>query len=404
MAPTYGHSLGKVDEHGPSFLTVSVSGKADGMPRVFEAICSHMAGGGGPEEESEGAASAPALFEKLKAANLQLTTWGIRAMTGSTRYFLPWKHATNFEFTKPAVGKGALVFTSRVGNRIPIRGLQLEDYDRLREIYLHSTKVVSAPQQQSWVHSAIVRKGIRIAYDGVTIPTRSGLKQVYKFHPWTVVDGIELDIKFGVGEIVLVTEDGDRLVAAKSFFQGYAPLLEALVKLRGMKYGDTSDPDSPDNRWFAGARGNPKACVLTNVSIRLVASTSFRRVVCILDLDSVDDVAVTNTKPKCGQGGSQSHLVLYISKAMADAFSIDEEIGNANMDLGSIKPPRADQSLIVMKLKKADKPMDIKNDILKRAKKRKADELTNSSKVKKSLDVKSTGNSNAKAKEAPKKK
>jgi len=353
----------KKDEHkGPNFVTVTIPGKASAMQDVFDEVMALMSCGA-PARRIEGAP---------EVTRTTVTSAGVKVDGGicsALTSFVPWIAVTSVEWTKPLIGKGAVTLTDRVGTRIDLKHFGQEEYDALRVIY--TTRGVQARGLEAGkIPPAIVRKHMRISWEGVSVPHREFCTYVYEFYPWSIIDAVEMDMTCRGGTLSLITEDGVRIPVSSALPFSHASLNETLFRIREMKYHGKAEPDKANAVTFGAKKGHWRACVLTDVALKVVAITGrCSSMTCFLDLDSIKGVQVKTTKGCFGK----NYLQISIDKKMGGALHIDNALVAENKDK---ETPKTQDQMLVVRLLKSDNPKAIREDIMKRASARSSAERT----------------------------
>lgn len=277
-------------------VTVSISGSAVAMERVFEEFMLLL---------NDGKMGQP-LPDAPTVRNTELLSTGIIMKYGCwSKMYLPWQSVASAEMEAPCLGKPDLVLTDGIGTKLYVKDAGQKGFDVVRAqiATARGGSVDARPGMKP-----IVRNHVKLVPDGVCIAEWiSCCKKSTRFIPWLQVDGLQMDITCCGGTLTLITEDGERIVAWKSFF-GHTKMNEVASRIRDMKYGSTSAATKNVVRNFAAREGHKRACVLTDSSIR-IASYDGRKVL-ILDLDAVAacDVGPTHGLCCCKHGSLALHL------------------------------------------------------------------------------------------------
>lgn len=249
------------------------------------------------------------------------------------------------------------MLTDRIGTEVAVRGFDEAAYLAFREIYAAKGRAAESPDGEAPV---IVRRGLQISADGASIRTRKGLTYTYNFYPWTQIDACEVETTCCGGKIFLITESGAKIVAYSACFWQQQALVEVLSRLRQMKYKREADAPGPDTITFAGKVGDPRACVLTAVSLRIAVQPAMcRRVVCVLDLDSVKGCQLIRGKG-CFK---KDAVVILVDKCMGTAMSIDDYLSAQAKEI----KVKAEQQALIVFLRRSDNGQKIREEIIKRA-------------------------------------
>jgi len=355
------------------FHSVTIRGRNRNMRMVFDQIVHCMCVG----EKHIPVEDAP------KLSRTQLTNLGIHTATWLKRVttFMPWNAVTTMEFVHAprSLVKGTVHFTDRVGTKMAIRSVHYSDYDKLHAIYARHTNAVHERSIEG-APEPIVRRHLRIAWDGISVPTRHLLpvpRYDYVFYPWKEVDAAEMDVDCFGGHLYLITEgmktkahskDAVRIPVWNAYTSfGISAMRETLLKIREMKFHGKSEQDTKNHIWFAGKKDSNSSCLLTDVSLRVVVRTNLwlcQYRTCIIDLDSVYGCSVLTQRCCCGFG-TRSYLAVTIDKAMGQVMDVDDDLQRANAKVA--KAQMKDQTLLV-RLRRRDKANKIKNEIIDRAK------------------------------------
>jgi len=347
----------KDEQKGPNYVSVKIPGKTSVMQELFEEVMALMACGA-PVRSIEGAP---------EVMRTTLTSVGVKVEGGifsALTCFVPWTAVTSVEWTKPLTGKGTVTMTDRVGTRICLKRFGQEEYDALRVIY--TTRGVKARGLETGKRPpAIVRKQIRISWEGVSVPHRTFCTYTYDFYPWSIIDAVEMDMTCCGGALSLITEGGVRIPVLRALPFSNASMNETLLRIREMKYHGKAEPDDTNAVSFGAKKGNWRACELTDVALKVVASTGLcSSMTCFLDLDSIQGVQVKTTKGFF----SKNYLQISIDKKMGGAMNIDDALAAQNKE--KVNAKTQDQILLV-RLLKTDNPKAIREDIMRRASARK---------------------------------
>lgn len=340
----------KESHDGPQFVEVSISGWKETMGEVFECVGKLMRLG----EHDTTLPDAPATkYTTISSA-------GVTNKTMSKDLFVPWRSITTVDYTTPLFGSGSIKLTDRVGEDITLKGFDQKGYAAFRELFTGSSKGEEA--------DSIVRKNLRITQEGVSIGQRHMCSYVYHFHPWSEIDACEVVDGCCSGSIYLISETGVKIEAYSSMFNVFnrTTFVEILKKMREMKYQKCADPEGDSSITFAGRKGDSRACVLSDVALRITARPNMcKTITCLLDLDSVKscDVVITQGCMK------KTFLLIYIDKTMGSSMAI-ENVLKDQAAKDKIRAPGMDEQLIMIKLSSGDNARQIKDEINQRARSR----------------------------------
>eukprot|EP00928_Gymnodinium_smaydae_P038678 TRINITY_DN26627_c0_g2_i1.p1 TRINITY_DN26627_c0_g2~~TRINITY_DN26627_c0_g2_i1.p1 ORF type:complete len:651 (+),score=115.85 TRINITY_DN26627_c0_g2_i1:148-1953(+) len=302
-----------------------------------------------------------------------VTSAGVETESFFYKTFVPWRSVTSVDFADPLIGKGKVILTDRVGTVVKLKGFTRDMYDSLKNIYGTTSELALQDRGLDGQKPAIIRKRVRISTDGVEVEKRKCLclESSFHFYPWSEIDGAEMFANCFGGSVHLVTESGEIILAYHSYFASKKVIEEVLIRLREMKYRNhgTEQAVAAEALVFGGKLGSSRACALTDVSLRLVAKRGLcRSMVCLLDLDSVHNV---QTVSKSGMLGKTHYLLVWIDKKMGVSMQIDDYMKKQ----AKFDKVKADDQVIVVKLRSTDNGAKIKSEILRRTNARKKDEM-----------------------------
>lgn len=273
---------GQPEEHaGPHYLEVDIKGKADAMEQVFAALLELMNGGTAPQP----------LPDDAQVPGTSLTTLGLITTHRSVRSVLPWSSIAAVDL-QVSLFAPKLVLTDCTGMETALRKVVPGEFDTVRA-QIAKAKGTTGPSAAMAV-KPIVRRNIKMTGDGLSLMTRHFCSATTQFIAWQKIDAFEMASHCFGGTLVLITETGQRIPVCRAGLFGQKAMNELANRIQDMKYGKSSHEAT---RVFAGREGDRRACLLTNSSVRLVASKGLcSRLIRILDLDSVNGCQAANPR------------------------------------------------------------------------------------------------------------
>lgn len=345
----------------PSYVSVTLMGAAGHIDDVFKVLRQLM---DGDKEEDKEIEDAPNIYRTKLYESGVLDTQG---MCFPQVHFIPWRAITSVDWAADCCKAPQLILTDRVGNQRALLKVSQDKYLKFRSIFNYQVG-------QTWGEDGdvkpIVRRNLRIMADGVAVTKRQGCSSTTRFYPWSIVDAAEMDLTCCGGTLLLITEAGERISVWSASIFTRGRMMEIYNRIREMKYESSQDENDGNPRYFAGREGHPKACVLTDKTLRIVSKAgSCMSRVRLIDLDAV--VACKVIKGKGCMAKWTLHVYLN-EKMMVGMDSEEVKRSGAHNELAHEEDDHFhDHSLQVM-LRRNDPPEDIRADIMNRQAKRKA--------------------------------
>eukprot|EP00929_Paragymnodinium_shiwhaense_P087020 TRINITY_DN47350_c0_g1_i1.p1 TRINITY_DN47350_c0_g1~~TRINITY_DN47350_c0_g1_i1.p1 ORF type:complete len:509 (+),score=98.47 TRINITY_DN47350_c0_g1_i1:68-1594(+) len=350
------HNTDKPTSAESEFADVFIRGKKSDMEAVFEQVLKLLT---------------PAGAEPLEAPpKIPRTTLAPAGVVSSTvslcgvckkQTIMPWMAVTTVEYRGGGCFRsGRLTLVDRVGERMKVNGCSIDAYNQFSE--LCSSRRARFHEDRP---PPIMRGGVKISWDGISFPVKSGFcdKQI-KFFPWKEVDAAEMSLGCFTGSIKLITENGQKIDLGNVGSKRRAK--ETSNALMQMKYHGKASPDLYTSCVFAGNKGDLAACVLTDVSLKLVSKAGlFKELTTVVDLDSVGECKVVH------QGCMKTeYLMVFINEGMGAAMEVDDALSSKATK--RLKKEQENNQCIIVRLRGIDNGANICQDIMRRASVRKA--------------------------------